>query len=119
MASHIIPAACCTDDYKLEARFDALKFFEQAIEVDLIELVRQGFGGDFAADYVAQYMQDHDEGVRVIFEYLASGPQRQGDPVLYVCHVEAAAALKWLKDNRPTIWQKLIENDLIDPVYYT
>lgn len=110
----LIPAKVRTDDDKLSADFDAQPFFEQAIDVDLIELVRQGCGGDFAADYVAEYMQNHDEGVKNVFIYLRGRPQQFGEPVLSVCHVNEQAALAWLRVNRPSLWAQLVEDDLVD-----
>ena len=109
-----IPAEVHTDDHKATAKFDALPYFMQASEEEIVELARCGFGGDYPADNVAEHMSDLNEQVGRVFTYLGFEPENMGEKVGFECHIEEAPALAWLKANSPKTYQRLIDEDLID-----
>lgn len=110
-----IPAEVHADDHVFTADFDALPFFQEASDNEIIELVKCGFGGDFPADEVALHMAALDEGVRDVFKYLEHDPTMGGDKVGFECHVEEGPALAWIKSAKPALYQRLIDEDLINP----
>lgn len=114
--SHIIPAEVHSDDHKVTANFDAVAYFVQASDDELVALVDCGFSGDYPADEVAQFMSDLDEGVERVFMYLSFEPEHFGDRVGFECHVDQGPALLWIKAHRPTAYQRLLDEDLIDPI---
>jgi hypothetical protein len=114
--SQTIPAEVHSDDHKVTATFDALQYFSQASDDDLVALVDCGFGGDYPADEVAQFMAEFDEGVARVFTYLSFEPEHFGEKVGFECHVDQSPALRWIKSNRPTAYQRLLDEDLIDPI---
>jgi hypothetical protein len=109
-----IPAEVHSDDHKAKAEFDAVLYFEQADDNDLVELVRCDCSGDYPADEVAQHMADLNEDVGNVFTYLSFGPEQFGEKVGFECSVEQKQALAWIKANRPLVYQRLIDDDLID-----
>lgn len=114
--SQTIPAEVHSDDHKVTTIFDALQYVMQASDDDLVALVDCGFGGDYPADEVAQFMADLDEGVARVFMYLSFEPEQFGERVGFECHVDQRPALRWIKANRPNVYQRLLVEDLIDPI---
>ncbi len=82
----MIQAECHSDDRKIEITFDATPWWEQATDKQKQALRDCGGGGDYPADAVAEYMADHDDGVRRMFNYLEIVDD-QG----YECNVELPA----------------------------
>ena len=113
-----IPAEVHSDDHKAAASFDALHYFIQASDEDLVALVQCEFGGDYPADALAQHMADLNEDVGGVFTYLSFGPENFGEKVGFECHVEERPAILWIKHRRPALYQRLIDEDLIDPSDY-
>ena len=114
--SRTIPAEVHSDDHKVTANFDAVAYFVQASDDELVGLVDCGFGGDYPADEVAQFMADLDEGVERVFMYLSFEPEHFGEKVGFECHVDQRPALLWIKAHRPTAYQRLLVEDLIEPI---
>ena len=114
--SQTIPAEVNSDDHKVQAAFDALPYFMQASDDELVALVDCGFGGDYPADEVAQLMVDLDEDVARVFMYLSFEPEHFGERVGFECHIDQRPALLWIKAHRPTAYQRLLDEDLIDPI---
>lgn len=110
----MISAEVHSDDHVFEATFDASKWAEQADDTEIEALAKCGFGGDYAADAVAQFMADHDEDVKKVFSYLDLKPKMgNGDPVGFECHVEEEDLAMWLDTNRPAMARSLRENGLL------
>jgi hypothetical protein len=109
-----IPAEVHSDDHKATAKFDALPYFIRATDDDLVELVQCDFGGDYPADEVARHLADLDEGVGRVFTYLSFEPTSFGETVGFECHVEEGPALLWIKEHRSGLYQRLLDEDLID-----
>jgi hypothetical protein len=92
----MIRAEVHSDDYLYERAFDATPWFEQASDDEIKALIECDFGGDYPADAVAEYMEDHDSEIERMFDYC-----RRGSGVGFECHVETEDAEKWIKERRP------------------
>ena len=98
----MIQAEVHSDDWAAEAKFDATPYFEQASDEELKELADCDYGGDYAADDVARFFEDTDEGVAFVFKYLdARGDQG------FECHVDVEQAEAWIRANRPDLAKEL------------
>jgi len=86
----MIQADAHSDDHVVEVQFDATPWFEQASEVQIADLIACGYGGDYPADAVAQYMADHHQGVKRLFDYL-----EVIEHVGFECHVSQGDAEDW------------------------
>jgi len=102
----MIRAECHSDDMAVTAKFDATPFFEEASDAELLGLVRCGFGGDYAADAVAQHLEDR-AGYHTV-EAVLDHARGRGD-IGFECHVHAADALSWVKENRPNLFERVRE----------
>jgi hypothetical protein len=105
----VIRAEVHSDDHKLRANFDATLWFEQADDAEIAELANCNWGGDCAADAVAEFMADYEPSVAKVFAYLDLEPSNWGEPVGFECHVEAADARAWLKAHRSALYASLDE----------
>jgi hypothetical protein len=98
----IIKAECHSDDRRVEITFDALKWFQQASDKEILDLAECGWGGDYPADYVAHFFGSratHD-----LFLYLEKfAPNDTG----FECHVDEAMARAWIAKRRPHLVDKL------------
>jgi hypothetical protein len=103
-----IPAECHSDDHIVEAEFDALPWFKQASDKEIIDLAKVEWGGDYEADDVADFCRNESWDVAAMFNYLdtVAGTDKA---VGFECHVVEAAAMAWLQVNRPTVHQKILE----------
>jgi hypothetical protein len=52
----MIRAEAHSNDYKVTAKFEATPWFAQASEESILQLARQEWGGDYAADAVAHHL---------------------------------------------------------------
>lgn len=97
-----IPAEVHTDCRTEEAKFDALAWFQQAEDEDILQLADCDWGGDYPADEVAEYFQDRRKSpeVQQVFDTLHT-LRKSGKDIGFECHVEEEPALTWLKENRP------------------
>ena len=103
-----IKAECHSDDRVREATFDATPYFVQASAESIADLARCGWGGDYPADYVAQFMAEQDEEVRKVFQYLELVSDQKDAPG-FECHVDGPDVMVWMKENRPVIAMTLSE----------
>ena len=92
----------------MEAEFDATPWFEQASPADIINLAECGWGGDYAADSVAEYMDKMIPDVTDMFTYIRL--RQKKSPVGFECHVERESAMQWLEKNKPSLFLKISEN---------
>jgi hypothetical protein len=92
----MIQAECHSDDRKVEVEFDATTWFKQADDKEIIELAECGWGGDYPADEVAEFMSLKNKKVAEMFTYLRIR-RDQG----FECHVTEKDALRWILNNRP------------------
>ena len=62
------------------------------------------WGGNYAADHVAEFMVDHNKDVKKVFEYLDLK-----DDIGFECHVNGEEALAWIKRNKSELYDKCKE----------
>ncbi len=93
-----IRAEAHSDDQRFQHRFDATEWFDEASAEDIFALAKCGWGGDYAADAVVQYMSHHGETpLETMLTYLTVANQG------FECHVDAGDAMTYLKEARPEI----------------
>jgi hypothetical protein len=94
----LIKAEVHSDDYAVEITFDAVEWFEQASDADITALMKCDFGGDYAADAVADFFRN---GVtKPLFFYLAIHPRSPGGSHGFECYVDSNQAETWIEANR-------------------
>jgi hypothetical protein len=95
-----IPAECHSDDYIIEAQFDAEPWFLQASDEEITQLARCEWRGDYPADAVAMFMADKSDLVGDVFKYVELVAHRKNSPG-FECSVDPQAALNWIREHRP------------------
>lgn len=101
-----VPAECHSDDHAVEVKFDAAIWLKRASTKKIIDLCRCEWGGDYAADQVAQDMAAVNEDIDLMFKYVFARKKSRED-IGYECHVQETEARAWLKKNRPRVFAKL------------
>jgi hypothetical protein len=106
----MISAEAHSDDFNVERSFDATPWFEQASGKKILDLAKCGFGGDYPADNVAEFMSYYldnrgDGDLKELFTYLgiiANDPVKK-DCHGFECHVDPEEARAWIKEHRPIL----------------
>ena len=101
-----ITAEAHSDDRVFEVPFDALPWFQQASDEEVIKLARCGWGGDYPADHVAEFMVDHVPALAEMFGYIERLARKRRDTG-FECHVNKKEALAWLKANKPVLAMRI------------
>jgi hypothetical protein len=101
MEKTMINAECHSGDFAVEVNFDATKWFEQATDKAIVDLIDCGWGGDYPADDVAMFMADDNQTIEDMFKYLEL--RNPIDCFGFECNVNPDDAMTWLKNNRPEI----------------
>lgn len=91
----MIRAEIRSDDYAATAKFDATPWFEQATDEAIEQLADCNYGGDYAADAVAEWSAKLFDDVAAVFAYLRLS--RCG----FECYVDGDGAEAWIAVNRP------------------
>jgi hypothetical protein len=102
----IVPAEVHSDDYEQETKFDALPWFQQASDEEIVALAKCEWGGDYPADAVAQHLSDSDPEIQTVLEWA-----EDHDGIGFECHVEEAAARKWIAENKPHLLPQIGDTD--------
>ena len=91
----IIPAETHDDNYNIEVAFDAAEWFAQTSDKEIYNLYTIGWGGDYAADAVAEFFQGKNDKIDEMFHciYHCNGKEVVG----FECHVEEESATTWIK----------------------
>lgn len=87
-----------SEDRVFEVEFDATAWFRQASDDEILSLSEVKWGGDYAADQVAEFHSANPE-IAELFNYLdliRGGQDENGSE----CHVNAESAMTWLKKHR-------------------
>ena len=95
----IIKAETHDDNHDYEVTFDALPWFEQATDEEILALAAIEWGGDQEADQVAIFMEDLDENVATMFNHKKNCG--------FECNVDEESAMAWLKEYRPHLYEKI------------
>jgi len=95
-----VSAEAHSDDHKIELRFDATTWFEQATDEELSGLIAIKYGGDLESDRVAEFFEN--DQTKRLFDYLALKPTMGSDETVgFECNVDEVQAQAWLRKNRP------------------
>jgi hypothetical protein len=98
-----IRGECHSDDRVYTAEFNAVPWFEEATDRDILKLAREGWGDGWAADEVAIFMADLVPDVQKIFDYLKHYNQARKERIGLTCAVNEGDALTWLQAHRPQL----------------
>ncbi len=118
MASRRVPvirAEAHSDDHNVEVEFNAVRWFKQASDEDILELAESGWGGDYPADAVARFFDGKKNGTGRLFRYLEDIAEDWSKKDLrgFECNVSEADAIKWLRKNRPAVLRRIpVEPDV-------
>lgn len=94
-----------SDDGVVEVEFDATPYFEQATFLNFADLEACNWGGDYAADAVAEFCR---KKCKKLFDYLERmNFDPQGDLIGFECYVVRDHAMEWLKEHKPW-WHRLL-----------
>jgi hypothetical protein len=101
----MIRAEAHSDDHNVEVEFDAVRWFKQASDDEILELAECGWGGEYPADGVAEFFDGKKNGTSRLFRYLEdiAGDWSKKDCGGFECHVNEEDAIKWLRKNRPAV----------------
>ena len=91
-----ISAEAHSDDRACEVFFDATVYFVQASDEDLAKLAACGWGGDYPADEVAQFMAGRNKQLAELFKYVEIAHRVK--KIGFECHVNAEEAMVWLEE---------------------
>jgi len=80
-------------------QFDAVPWFKQASDDEISDLAAKGWGGDYEADAVAEFVADTVPGVQFIID------KGEGFEV----HVDGPQAMAWLADHKTSLYEELAE----------
>ncbi len=100
-----IPAEVHSDDYAAQAHFDALPWFKTASNEEIAALAAIEWRGDYAADAVWQDLPGEAPEVRAVFDYVCTA--RRVRDIGHETSVDGAAALAWVKANRPEAFAQI------------
>jgi hypothetical protein len=99
-----VSAEAHSDDRIYEASFDAEPFLAQASDRELARLIQCEWGGDYPADYVAEFAAKDNEEVAKMFDYIHHARDRKKD-CGFECHIDQEEAEAWIRENRPSVVQ--------------
>lgn len=104
-----ITAEAHTDCYTAEVKFDAVRWFEQAADAEIIALSECGWGGDIPSDGVALSEEAHNAEVADFFT-VHRVLRRKNPDIGFECYVSDAEARAWVAVNRPALVAQLGED---------
>lgn len=109
-----IKARAHSDDRVFEAEFDAVIWFEDATDDQIRELAKIGWGGDSAANEVAQFCKVSNQALVNMFCYLSlgriAGAQKGCE---FECTVDRASVKDWLNKFRPHLVEEFESRDIL------
>lgn len=105
----VIRAEAHSDDHNVEIEFDAVRWFKQAADDDILDLAECGWGGDYPADAVAMFFDGKRNGTGGLFRYLETIADDWSKKDLrgFECNVNEEDAIKWLRKHRPAVLRRI------------
>lgn len=103
-----------TDDYRVDVWADITPWLRIASIKELVALAHIDYRGDYAADEIYHFLEQHGDpdAVRVA-DYLSTDPlMPDGDPVGFEVVAERDTILPWLSVHRPDAWAALIADEI-------
>lgn len=103
---HAIPpvtAEIYSDDRYKHKRFSVNRWLWQASNAEILALFKCGWGGDWAADEVARFMESRDVSVEKVLDYA-----RQEEHKGFEVHVDSVSAEAWLAEHRPDVLKAIL-----------
>ena len=104
-----VRAECHSDDRIYSAEFNAARWFEQADDSEVLALAHEDWGDGYAADEVGMFMADSVADVQKMFDYLEHYNGTRKEQIGWVCTVDKADVLQWLKAHRPQVYQRVLK----------
>jgi len=96
-----VSASCRSEDGRVEvSSFDVTPWFAQVGDERIRALQEEGYGGNRAADSVAEFAADYDPRVQQLFTYLEIVNLKE-TVCGFDCYVDAVEAEAWLRIHRP------------------
>jgi hypothetical protein len=104
---HCIPAEIHSDDHAEKAEFDALLWFKQASDDEIVDLASVSFRGDYQADEVARHLDDtgmwsdQRAGIDRVLDYA------RGTSFGFEVSINQEAAGRWIENERPHLMARI------------
>lgn len=103
-----IPAKITSDCGSLECEFDAVLYFRNASEEQLLQLHKEDYCNSYEADEVALFVRDFDKKLEQFFEaksLITTGHNLMG----YEVQIDRDKAIAWIKDHLPQNKHQMFE----------
>lgn len=98
----MIRAEVHTNNFRLQVRFDATKWFELASDQEIINLIECGFGGKYPSNRIAYFLSEYNAELANFFDcFRRDVMMRGGNRVRFECHINGDDAENWIKTRRP------------------
>jgi hypothetical protein len=94
----------------VEVDFDAVRWFEQASDDEILALAECGWGGDYPADNVASFFEGAHGEITEMFQHIGH-MQKTRNAVGFECHVDEDEAMAWLDANKPELAATIRERE--------
>jgi len=106
-----IQAECHDDHYVLEIHFDAVSWFEQASDREILSLQSEDWAFGDASDAIALWMEDRDQQIKGMFAFIELyNSSKSRETIGFGCAVDEQGAMRWLAVHRPDLHQQILEN---------
>jgi hypothetical protein len=103
----VVSAIIHSDDRRIEATFQANRWFSEATDEEIKDLAGIGWGYDLEADRIAYFMEPLDVEVEEVLNYCRSAKRLSSDPIGFEVLVDKAQAAAWLAVHRPGLWEEI------------
>jgi len=111
MDNFIIHARAVTDDGVFNVLFEAEPWFVDASDDDIVKLFDDGLSDSYASDAVGYFCcenSNHESNkyLECLFTYLEYLAECRNKSVGFDMRINTKDALKWVKENRPAIYER-------------
>jgi hypothetical protein len=113
MDNFIIHARAVTDDGVFNVLFEAEPWFVDASDDDIVKLFDDGLSDSYQSDIIGRFCCENGNNkyLECLFTYLEYIAEYKNHPVAigYSIRINTKDALKWVKENRPAIYERCYE----------